>query len=132
MLSLLRVRPEFGGLVTILLRLGSWQRGVSQVLPLFTLSLCSLSLRLSRLAGLSVSYLSLGVMHEVLYQKLFMITRCFLLLAAVVWSRCRSLWQRVRRQPAAVSMRLHAFTELAKRQGCEICVYYSDHFPGTL
>ena len=58
--------------------------------------------------------------------------RCFLLLAAVVWSRCRSLWQRVRRQPAAVSMRLHAFTELAKRQGCEICVYYSDHFPGTL
>jgi hypothetical protein len=31
--------------------------------------------------------------------------RCFLLLAVVVWSRCRH-WQRVRRQPTAVPMRL--------------------------
>jgi hypothetical protein len=31
-------------------------------------------------------------------------------------------------------MRLHAFsfTELAKRKGCEICVWYSEHIPGTL
>jgi hypothetical protein len=29
-------------------------------------------------------------------------------------------------------MRLHAFTELAKREGCEICVWYSEHLPGEL
>jgi hypothetical protein len=29
----------------------------------------------------------------------------------------------------AVPMRLHAFTKLAKRKGCEICVWYSEHFP---
>ena len=59
----------------ILLRLGSWQRGVNQVLSLFYSSfMLSLSLRLSRLAGLSFSYLSLGDTHEVLYQNLFMIT----------------------------------------------------------
>jgi hypothetical protein len=32
----------------------------------------------------------------------------------------------------AVPMRLHAFTELAKRKGCEICVWYSGQLPGGL
>ena len=32
----------------------------------------------------------------------------------------------------AVPMRMHAFTELAKRKGCEICVWYSEHLPGEL
>ena len=32
----------------------------------------------------------------------------------------------------AIPMRLHAFTELAKRKGCEICVWYSEHFSGLL
>jgi hypothetical protein len=32
----------------------------------------------------------------------------------------------------AIPMRLHAFTELAKRKGCEICVWYSEHIPGQL
>jgi hypothetical protein len=29
-------------------------------------------------------------------------------------------------------MRLHAYTELAKRKGCELCVWYSEHFSGLL
>jgi hypothetical protein len=32
----------------------------------------------------------------------------------------------------AIPMRLHAFTELAKRKGCEVCVWYSEHFSGLL
>ena len=31
-----------------------------------------------------------------------------------------------------MAMRLHAFTELAKHEGCGICVMYSEPLPGPL